>query len=168
MNHPGPTYQLRSLFLTPHAPAILGMARAAVAAFRDMALAKRAPWGPVHEQPYARVALAQATALIDSARLYAISALEDIEATSAAGREISLEQRAQFRLSITHAHRAATEATNRIFEAAGTTAAVRLPSALERCFRDVHVANQHVVASPHTHEVVGGLLLGGTTPDPTY
>ncbi|WCB93338.1 Flavin-dependent monooxygenase, oxygenase subunit HsaA [Baekduia alba] len=163
-----PLFQLRTMFLFNHAAVALGIARNAVDSFAELTLSKRTNWGPMHEQDYARSALARADGVVRSARAYCMETLEDIYGTLTFGGELSVDQRAGFRLAITHAHRAAVEAVDGVFAAAGTTAAVRLPSVLERCFRDVHVANQHLIASPKSYSEIGGMLLGAVPDDPNY
>jgi alkylation response protein AidB-like acyl-CoA dehydrogenase len=168
IRHPGPLYALRTMFLFNHAAVALGIARAAIDEFAEIAVAKKTLWGPLHEQEFARVALARATAIVGAARGYCLETLADVYATLVRGEELGVEQRARYRIALTHAHRAAVEAVDLVFHAAGTTPAVRLPSVLERCFRDVHVANQHIIASPKTFEIAGGMLLGTVPNDPQY
>jgi hypothetical protein len=43
---------------------------------------------------------------------------------------------------------------------AGGGTAIYARSALQRCFRDVHVATQHVMVAPPTLELAGRVLLG--------
>ena len=40
------------------------------------------------------------------------------------------------------------------------TTAIYVSSRLERCFRDVHVATQHVLVAPSNIEMVGQYCLG--------
>jgi hypothetical protein len=65
---------------------------------------------------------------------------------------------------MTHALRASTEAVDRVFTAAGTSAAVRHGTVLERCFRDVHTIASHQSLSPLTYDVTGAMLLGTESP----
>ena len=53
----------------------------------------------------------------------------------------------------------AAEAVDLMFNAAGTTA-IYASSRLERCFRDVHVATQHVAVAASNIEMVGQYSLG--------
>jgi alkylation response protein AidB-like acyl-CoA dehydrogenase len=163
-----PLFQWRTMFLFNHAAVALGIARNAVDSFAELTMSKRTNWGPMQEQDYARSALARADGVVHSARAYCMETLENVYETLSSGDELSTRQRARFRLAITHAHRAAVEAVDGVFESAGTTAAVRLPSVLERCFRDVHVANQHVIASPKSYSEIGGMLMGMIPDDPNY
>lgn len=163
----GALYALRSMILFNHAGVVVGIARGALEAFRELALSKATPWGRLGDQEYAQSALARAEALVGSARCYCLETLSDIYRTLAAGKALSLQQRALYRLSITHAHRAAVEAVDLMFNAAGASA-VRMPGRLERTFRDAHTANQHMVASPKSYAITGMMLLGQSPKDPLY
>ena len=57
-------------------------------------------------------------------------------------------------------HACAVEAVDAAFKMAGGTA-VYAASPLQRCLRDVHVAEQHIMVAPRLYETVGKLLLGG-------
>ncbi len=73
--------------------------------------------------------------------------------------ELSVAERAQLRAAATYATRSAARAVDRMYEAGGGTS-VYAASALQRCFRDVHVATQHLMVSPATYELVGRIRLG--------
>ncbi|MCP8939990.1 acyl-CoA dehydrogenase family protein [Alsobacter sp. SYSU M60028] len=167
VRRPEPLYAFPNMFFFNHAAAVLGIARAAIEAFREICLGKKTPWGPLSRQSFALSALSRAEALTGSARCYALRTLEDLHAALSERGSLSLDEAARFRLAITHAHHAAVEAVDLVFNAAGTTA-VKAPSVLDRCFRDVHTANQHLVASPMSYSIVGGMLLGETPSDPLY
>jgi alkylation response protein AidB-like acyl-CoA dehydrogenase len=70
------------------------------------------------------------------------------------GREIL-----QARLAITHGMHEAVRAVDLLFHAAGTNAVYR-KYPLERYFRDVHTAVQHVAGLPMHYEFAGKGLLG--------
>lgn len=163
----GPLYALRSMILFNHAGVIVGIARGALEAFKEFAISKATPWGRLSDQEYAQSALARGEALVGSARCYCLETMTDVYRTLAAGEALSLRQRALYRLAITHVHRVAVEAVDVMFNAAGASA-VRMPGRLERTFRDVHTANQHMVASPRTYAITGMMLLGGPPNDPLF
>lgn len=168
IQNPAPQFALRTMFLFNHAAIPIGVAQAAIDEFEGIATSKGTMWGPLRDLDYARTAIAEATAILGAARAYCLEVLGDVYATLVAGEELSLDQRAKYRIAITHAHRSCVQAVEHVFLAAGTSPAVRLPSVLERCFRDVHVANQHVVAAPQTMAIAGGMLLGVDPQDPLY
>jgi indole-3-acetate monooxygenase len=163
-----PMYRLRTMFLFNQSAVVIGIARHAIAAFGDIVRAKTTPTGPLRDEEHARVALARATAIVGSARSYCLAVLGDTHATLVRGDELSLSQRAAYRLALTHAHRAAIEAVDLLFHSVGTSAAVSVPNVLERCFRDVHTANQHRAVAPETLAVTGGMLLGDAPANPRY
>ena len=163
-----PLVRYPTMYLFNHSPVALGIAQAAIDAYAEVLATKRTPWGPLREQEFALSALAEAQGHVDAARHYCLDTLAGIYATAVARESFSLAQRARFRLAITNAHRASAAAVDGVFHAAGTTPAVRLPSALERCLRDIHVAHQHLIASPHTLSQIGSMLLGQEPADPTY
>jgi indole-3-acetate monooxygenase len=163
----GALYALRTMIFFNHTGVVVGIARGALEAFKEFALSKGTPWGRLSEQEYAQSALAHAEALVSSARSYCLETMTDAYRTLAAGEALSLRQRALYRLSITHAHRAAVEAVDVMFNAAGASA-VRMPGRLERSFRDAHTANQHMVASPKSYAITGLMLLGEQSKDPLY
>ena len=67
--------------------------------------------------------------------------------------------RARLRLAATHATVASARVVDLMYNAGGGTSIYRT-SPLQRRFRDVHTATQHVMVAPPTFEVVGRLLLG--------
>jgi alkylation response protein AidB-like acyl-CoA dehydrogenase len=63
------------------------------------------------------------------------------------------------RLAAVHATRAGAEAVDLCYEAGGATS-IFDASLLQRHFRDVHAASQHVVLAHSGLETVGRVLLG--------
>jgi alkylation response protein AidB-like acyl-CoA dehydrogenase len=68
-------------------------------------------------------------------------------------------RRRDLRLAATNATLASTHAVDLMYEAAGGSA-VHRGAALERVFRDAHVATQHAMVSARTLEVLGRVALG--------
>ena len=62
-------------------------------------------------------------------------------------------------VATTHATHACAEAVDRMYHLGGGTSVYRR-SPLQRIFRDVHVATQHMMVSPGTLELTGRLFLG--------
>ena len=73
--------------------------------------------------------------------------------------ELDDDLRAAIRLAGAHAAESAAQAVDLMFNLAGT-AGIYTSSRLERCFRDVHVAAQHINVAPSNVEMVGQYLLG--------
>ena len=76
-----------------------------------------------------------------------------------AGREVSLDQRARVRLAATNAGVRCAEAVDFAYNAGGGSS-VFATSPLQRCFRDIHTATQHIMVQPRGYEVFGRLRLG--------
>ena len=68
-------------------------------------------------------------------------------------------QRALVRLAAVHAFRACADAVDLCFEAGGGSS-VYDGSTLQRAFRDVHTAGQHITLACTGYETVGRVLLG--------
>jgi indole-3-acetate monooxygenase len=113
----------------------------------------------LRDRPAAQAKLAEAEAIVNSARAFVFDAVGSLWSTLNSGQEPTDEQIAQGRLSIVHAMHESVRAVDRLFHAAGTNAIYqRLP--LERSFRDIHVAVQHAAGLPQYFESAGKLLMG--------
>ncbi len=75
-----------------------------------------------------------------------------------AGR-MSMDTKAKLRLAATNNAWNAAAVVDSLYHAAGGTAIYR-QSKLQRCFRDVHVATQHIMVAQPTYEVIGKVALG--------
>ncbi|MEV4640361.1 acyl-CoA dehydrogenase family protein [Actinoplanes sp. NPDC049548] len=153
--HPGPLYAFPplSLLALGIGAVALGIARAAIEDFGELARTKRNPLtgDPIATKPAVRVAVAEATALHGSALAYLMSSVKS------AGPDAP--RRAALRLAISTATRNAARAVDLVYHAAGGSA-VYDSSPLQRHFRDVHVATQHAMVSSEVTETVGAVLLG--------
>ena len=63
------------------------------------------------------------------------------------------------RLARVNAMTAGVQAVDLIYSAAGS-ASVYSNGLIDRCFRDVHVAAQHMALHPSNYEVCGAVMLG--------
>ena len=70
-----------------------------------------------------------------------------------------LRSRALLRAAACHAASASTSVVDRAYEAGGATS-IYSGSPLQRCFRDVHVATQHIMVAPTSAILAGRVLLG--------
>jgi indole-3-acetate monooxygenase len=75
------------------------------------------------------------------------------------GKPPTLEQRAHVRMACVNAGESAAAAVDLVWGLAGSRAIFE-DAGLERRFRDVHAATQHVALSPRTLEMAGRVLLG--------
>jgi alkylation response protein AidB-like acyl-CoA dehydrogenase len=88
----------------------------------------------------------RAEAALQGARALAIEALGDAWTTATAGSPLTFEQQSRIGLASQHAMHAAVAAVDLAFTSAGA-GAVYTGHPLERCFRDLHTANQHIAFS---------------------
>jgi indole-3-acetate monooxygenase len=146
------------------ASVMLGLARASIAELVTMAGGKT-PEG--HRKPLAartktQEDVAEAEALVRSARAFFRESVSRAWDEAAKGERLSLDARRDLRLSATHAARASVHAVDLMYNLGGGTSVYKT-SPLQRIFRDVHVASQHMMVAPATMETVGRVLLGQET-----
>ena len=160
----GPLWKLPWMFLTNHPGTPLGLGRGALNEFARVIRAKPATFGaPPREQAHVQIAFANATATVAAARGFVYDSLGELWASLVAGRDPSVEERTRMRLAITFAHDACVKAVDELYHAAGS-AAVYTPNALDRYFRDVHTADQHIMANAGVYQGAGKALLTGALP----
>jgi alkylation response protein AidB-like acyl-CoA dehydrogenase len=150
-----------TVFAMALATAPLGIARAAIEAFVELAEGKT-PIGAsskLRDKASAQADVGKAEALVRSARAFLIDELRGIWDTVAAGEMPSVPQRAVARLAAAQAASASAQAVDLIYNAAGGTALYET-SLIERCFRDVHATTQHVGIASANFEISGRVLLG--------
>jgi alkylation response protein AidB-like acyl-CoA dehydrogenase len=139
----------------------LGIARDAIDTF--MAVAKiKTPMvasSTLATQHVTHDKLGRAEALLRSARAYLYETVRMLPYNPTWSEPMEDDLRAAIRLAGAHAAQSAAEAVDLMFNCAGTTG-IYENSRLQRCFRDVHVANQHINVAPSNIEMVGQYLLG--------
>lgn len=139
----------------------LGLARAAIDDLVSFAGAKT-PEG--HRKPLAARArtqedVAEAEALLRSARSFLHDAIGASWREAQSSGYIGVDGRRDLRLASTHAARSCVRAVDLMYNLGGGTSVYRA-SRLQRIFRDVHVASQHMMIAPPTMELAGRLFLG--------
>jgi indole-3-acetate monooxygenase len=150
-----------SLFAVLIAAVPVGIARGAILALVELAKAKK-PTGAsslLSERQSAQIAVARAEALLGSGRAFLFEALREMGHEIDEHGEAGLGCRAALRLACTQAAINAGQAVDLMFEAGGATS-VYTSSSLERCFRDIHVAMQHIAVSSTSLELAGRVILG--------
>jgi indole-3-acetate monooxygenase len=162
----GPLYTLPNLLLYKAPAVALGIARGAIDDFVALASNKpvtlKSPSAGkpmLRDETYVQCALAQAEAMVSSARGFVFEALGDMWNTLLRGDFPTLMQRARGRLAIVHASTACTQAVEILYKASGGSS-VYTGHTLDRRLRDIQTTNQHVVVSLKTWEVTGRVLLG--------
>ena len=139
----------------------LGIARCAIDTFKELAKKKTPYTGttvlaslhPVQEK------VGTAEALLRSGRAFLYETARLIDASLSANGEVSDELLAITRLAAAQATQNAVQATALMYTTGGGSAAYS-SSRLDRCLRDVHVAQQHFRLSPDNMEIAGQYFLG--------
>jgi alkylation response protein AidB-like acyl-CoA dehydrogenase len=139
----------------------MGLARAAIDELVGFASAKT-PQGSSRAlalRPAAQSDVARAEALLRSARSFYYETIQCAWEAACERGAIDTEHRRDLRLATTHATRSSAEAVDLMYHLGGGTSVYRR-SPLQRIFRDVHVATQHMMVSHSTLELTGRLFLG--------
>lgn len=142
----------------------LGIGRAAIDTFVALAKTKR-PLGAqksIAQRESVQLTVARAEAKLRAARAFLFDTLESLTHDITTRGQASLEQRALLRLAACHAASESAAAVDLVYEAAGASA-IYATSPLQRHFRDVHTATQHLMVNAGTSTLAGRLLLGVPT-----
>ncbi|APR81748.1 Hypothetical protein A7982_07097 [Minicystis rosea] len=139
----------------------MGIAREAIDTLTSLATEKKPMWSKrsLAHRELVQVHVAEAEAAVRAARAFLFEATAEVTAVAEAQGEITEKERALLRLAATHATRSAAQAVDRMYHAGGGTS-IYTTSPLQRHFRDVHVATQHVMVAEATYGMVGKVLLG--------
>lgn len=126
----------------------LGVARRALDELTALAPMKRRGSSPstIAEDPRLQYDLGRAEAAVQSARSFVYDVIGDAWTTITAGSTATPEQLGRVTLASQQAMLAALTAVDAAFGYAGASA-VYAGHPLERCFRDLHTANQHIAFS---------------------
>ena len=157
--HDWALYRALPLVFINHGAQALGVARGAIESAKEIVRRKRG-WGgvPLNDVPRVQAAIAQATALVESASEYFYASSQRLWDEAVAGRD-EAGTRARVRLATSNAAQASVQAVDIVHAAVGT-AAVFAENAIERQFRDIHTAVKHVMIGQLTYEAAGRVLLG--------
>lgn len=158
----GPLYAftMQGLYAVGVAAVGLGIGRAMLAAFADLAEAK-APRGldRLADTALVQAGVARAEAKLGAGRAYLTETLGEIYATADDVAPISVPERARVRLATANAIHGAIEVADWVYKAAGVDA-IFPGSAFERRFRDMHTLSQQIQSRDAHFEAVGKVLLG--------
>lgn len=160
----GPLYHPRLVLVavwTATAGNALGIARGAMDAFIELATHRGSTTSTtlLCNRPFVQSRVAEAEAMLSAARAYVMDAVGNAWEAVCAGKSDPGREIVQARLAITHGMQEAVRAVDVLFHAAGTNAVYR-KCPLERYFRDVHTAVQHIAGLPMHYESAGKALLG--------
>jgi alkylation response protein AidB-like acyl-CoA dehydrogenase len=142
-------------------PIVLGAARHALDAFNELAQAKipMATRATLRERAIAQTQYAQAEGLLGAARAYFYETYDEIWRKGTAGESFTLKDHALARLGSVTSVKLAVQAVDLVADAAGMNA-THSGTPIERAWRDVHTAAQHVGLNTARFEVVGRVLFG--------
>jgi alkylation response protein AidB-like acyl-CoA dehydrogenase len=139
----------------------LGIARRALDEFSELAKRKSrtADGARLADDPAIQVDAAGAEGSVQAARALVFDVFAQAWDTLQAGRVNTLDERTRMTLSVVQATRLCTAAVDVVFNRPGGGALYET-SPLQRCFRDIHAAAQHIALSQETWKRVGKSLLG--------
>lgn len=158
----GPLYQFTTFQLhgASFAAIALGIARASLDAFIDLAKAK-VPYGVkyvLRDNAVIQSQIGVAHSTLAAARVFLHHALAEIYAGAQAGG-ITIEQRVQLRMASCNAAQAGRQVVDICYHGAGATSIFE-SNPFERRFRDVHTVSQQVQSHFALFEAIGQYYLG--------
>ena len=157
--HPGPLSLLpRTMFALSVSAVTIGIARAALQALKEIASTKKTAGVLLRERADVQLAAAQAEGLLGAARAYVREMSGEVWRACVGGTGPSLTERLQLRAASVISPQLCAQAVDLAWKAGGA-ASIRESYVLERCFRDVHAATQHLgVGEPVLLDTGRGLL----------
>jgi alkylation response protein AidB-like acyl-CoA dehydrogenase len=162
----GPLYAYPLMFLYLFSGVALGVARAAIDAFIDVANRREITIAALggrrlllRTAPSVQSVVAKAEGLVRSSRSHIFEVMGEIWDALTRGEMLSAKLRASYTIAVTNAHRSCTEAVDILYKINGGSS-VYTRGPLDRCFRDIHTINQHHLASMSFDEKAGQVLLG--------
>ncbi len=138
-----------------------GLARQAIDEIIELG-GGRVPQGsrrPMAARPQAQAELAQAEARLRGARAFLVEAVDAAWQAAQAEGVIPADMRRDLRLAASHATTASAEVVRDMYTLGGGSS-VHRTAPIQRAFRDVHVATQHMMVAPATWELTGRMLFG--------
>jgi indole-3-acetate monooxygenase len=114
---------------------------------------------PLRERASAQAKLARAEAALRAGRVLLYDTLSEAWQATVAGDALSLRQKADVLLAMTHAVSSAVKAVELMYSVAGTSG-IYTRNPLERYFRDVQVLRHHAFGAETRYETVGQVYLG--------
>jgi 3-hydroxy-9,10-secoandrosta-1,3,5(10)-triene-9,17-dione monooxygenase len=148
-------------------PAALGMAEAALAAFKERLPGREIAYTE-HEiqvdSPTTHRQVADAATRIHVARLLLHRCADDIEAAAARGEMMEFTARARVRMDCAHAVRQCMAAAEILYLACGGSG-IAETNPVQRAWRDLHAINMHGALTLETNQVMYGRILLGLKPN---
>ncbi|AKT41291.1 acyl-CoA dehydrogenase family protein [Chondromyces crocatus] len=159
----GPLYRLPMLALIApgHAAFVLGAAQRALDEITAVAPHRIKAWPqtPLGQHPAFQMDLGRATVKLRAARAYTADVLGSTWDRVRAGDDLTPADWVSLRALTTYTADVAAEVSSFAYRAGGGSA-LYATSPLQRCFRDLHAATQHIAATDDAYEFAGRHLLG--------
>jgi indole-3-acetate monooxygenase len=137
----------------------LGVARASVTELVRVAGEKRRGGATLADRPHTQMEVARAEARLRAAGAFFHNSIEAAWAAAQSGDPVAAFHTRDLRLATYHAMTESAAVTAAMYTLAGGDS-VYQTSALQRQFRDAHVATQHFMVSSNVLETAGRLYLG--------
>lgn len=137
----------------------LGVARRALDELTELCRHKTREMAPLIQDQDVQIRLAEAEAALRAGRSFVLDITERTWAAVQAGEEVPLALRTEYTLAAQFAMRSAVQAVDLAFGIAGVSSALA-GDAIQRCWRDVNVASQHIAYSRGRWRGAGQALLG--------
>src|SRR5690242_17149847 len=155
------------VFVLAITPAALGMAEAALAAFKERLPGREIAYTEHEiqvESPTTHRQVADAATRIHVARLLLHRCADDIEEAAARGEMMEFTARARVRMDCAHAVRQCMEAVEILYLASGGSG-IAETNPVQRAWRDLHAVNMHGALTLETNQVMYGRILLGLKPN---
>jgi len=140
----------------------LGIARRALDEFGELAGGKRPVFSArtLAQSGVVQAEVARAEAGLEAARALLFDQLSQAWSDVGAGDPVSVDRRARIRLAAVHAAEQSAKATETVYTWAGGSSVYETQGVIGRCWRNAHVATQHLMVSPRMYETLGRAFLG--------
>lgn len=150
-----------NLYATGFSATALGIARAMIEDFKDIAQTKlpRRATQVLRESSVVQAEVALSEARLGSARAYMLTEIAEVWEDVKSRGELTRDSRARVRLASTYAIQEAKIVADTVYDAAGATA-IFADTPFERRFRDIHTVTQQIQGRKAHFETVGAFMLG--------
>lgn len=165
---PGPLYRasMMSFLMLMMAGFPLGVGRRALEEFHATAHRKtKQPAGTSFaEDPLVQVEVLRCESALRAARALLVESIATVERDAAGDGTVAAPVRARLASAVVHAMTVAQEVVDRAFHGCGASTLYE-SHPLQRCFRDIHAAGQHVAFGQEALKRLGRCELGLPVPD---
>lgn len=143
-----------------HTGQALGTARGAIDTFLGLSGESRSNPNLQHNaRPLVQIQVGEAEATLRAARAWVFETLEMIWKSGEEGRVLDPRERALVTLCVAHTVQSCIRAVDLIYQAGGSKS-LYTARRIERFWRDMHAAGQHVSASAQQYHNSGAVLMG--------